>query len=214
MITKSWHIPGAVYQVLTSNEPVPVADEAKVAPRAVHPALRIVRPTLGDAEELLRFELANRLYFEQWINPRAADYYSHAGVQAALAVALRDAAQDRAYQYLVKLEGAIVGRVNLNHVLRPYFNKAEVGYRIGEQHAGKGIATQAVALLLGQAFDTLGFERIEATVRERNHASVHVLKNNGFATYGKSLRSVQHNGQWFDLLHMSTRRRGQPIDPL
>lgn len=207
MIPKSWPIPGAVYQQLKSDDP------PKVPSRTALLALQIVAPTLADAESLLHFELANRNYFEQWINPRAGDYYSAAGVRAALEAAARQATGDKAYQYLVKLEDAIVGRVNLNHVLRPYFNKAEVGYRIGEQYAGKGIATQAVALLLDRAFSTLGFERIEATVREMNQASVHVLKNNGFTTYGTSLRSMQHDGQWFDLLHMSTRRRGQPVDP-
>lgn len=206
---KSWHIPGAVYQVLTSKDLAPAVNEPTILQRAAHAGLRIVRPTLADAKDMLQFELTNRAYFEQWINPRAAGYYCLAGVSAAIEAAAFDAERDSAYQYLVKVEHLIVGRVNLNHVLRPYFNKAELGYRIGEQHAGKGIATQAAGLLLAEAFETLGFKRIEATVRELNVASVGVLKNNGFNSYGKSLRSVQHDGGWFDLIHMSTHRRGR-----
>lgn len=168
--------------------------------------LRIARPEPSDAEALLQFELDNRAYFEHWINARSPDYYSLPAVQVAIEIAQREARADLSHQFLVKDGENIVGRVNLAHVARPYFNRAELGYRIGEQFVGSGYASQAVALVLKQAFQALQFRRIEATVRAVNPGSVRVLKKNGFAQFGHSKRSMQLHGEWFDLLHFDIRQ--------
>ena len=168
--------------------------------------LQLARPAPSDAEALLQFELKNRAYFEQWINARSPDYYSLPAVQVAIEIAQREARADLSHQFLIKDADTIVGRVNLAHVARPYFNRAELGYRIGEQFAGKGYASQAVSLVLKEAFQTLNFQRIEATVRAVNAGSVQVLKKNGFAQFGHSKLSMQLHGAWFDLLHFDIRR--------
>ena len=172
--------------------------------------LKIARPAPSDAHSLLQFELENRAYFEQWINARSPDYYSLAAVQVAIEIAQREARADLSHQFLVKHGDTIVGRVNLAHVARPYFNRAELGYRIGEQFAGKGYASQAVALVLKQAFQELNFHRIEATVRAVNEGSVRVLRKSGFKQFGHSRRSMQLHGEWFDLLHFDIRRDDSP----
>jgi [ribosomal protein S5]-alanine N-acetyltransferase len=98
--------------------------------------LRISYPTLSDAEALLAFELENHSCFEQWINARASDYYTRSAVRDAIKAAVADIDGDRAYQFLVRYDDTIVGRVNLVGVTRPYFNKATLGYRIGRRFAG------------------------------------------------------------------------------
>ncbi len=199
-LLRPWRIPGAVYQQHNVQP-----SQMQVAP-VVAADMLIAKPALSDAPELLAFELENRTYFESWISPRAPEYYSIDGVTEAILLSERETVDDLGHQYLVKVAGAIVGRINLNHVLRPYFNKVELGYRMGQRHAGKGYATQAVSLLLAEAFHRLNFTRVEATVREVNRGSLRVLEKNGFRRYGKSQRSVQFNGEWFDLLHLCTER--------
>jgi ribosomal-protein-alanine N-acetyltransferase len=169
-------------------------------------SLRIRRLVPGDAAELLQFELANRAYFESWVNARNESYYSAEGVAAAITASQAAWAADHAYQYLVIDEHRIVGRINLTSIKRPHFNSAELGYRVGECEVGKGVASRAVALCLDEAFGTHDLWRVEATARPENQASMRVLERNGFKAFGQSRRSFQLQGTWFDRVHFERHR--------
>ena len=171
--------------------------------------LAIRPPTLADAPALLAFELENRAYFEHWIHPRDPGYYSEAGVCDAIDQADAARRDDQGYQFLAVEGERIVGRVNLSHVQRARFDCADLGYRVGERDAGRGVAGRAVTLCLREAFGPLGFWRIQATARPENRASTRVLERSGFAAFGHSRRSVQLHGQWFDLLHFERHRDPQ-----
>jgi ribosomal-protein-alanine N-acetyltransferase len=127
-------------------------------------------------------------------------------VRAALALAQREREMDLSHQYLLKSAGAIVGRINLTGIQRLAFNKATLGYRIGQAYAGQGLASRAVALLVDEAFGRLGFWRLEANSRPENLASVRVLQRNGFREYGRATRSMQHQGEWFDQILFERHR--------
>jgi ribosomal-protein-alanine N-acetyltransferase len=171
--------------------------------------LRLRPVAAGDAVALLRFELAHRAYFERWINARDPTFYSEHGVAAAIAAAEAAWANDQAFQYLVVEDERIVGRVNLTTVRRRHFQCADLGYRIGENDGGRGIASRAVALCLAQAFGTHGLARIEAVARPENKGSVRVLERNGFRQFGHSRRSFELGGHWFDRL-LFERHRDAP----
>jgi ribosomal-protein-alanine N-acetyltransferase len=174
------------------------------------PADLRIRPLTGDdAGALLQFEVEHRAFFERWINARDPSFYSAHGVEAAIAAAETARAQDQAFQYLVVEGGRIVGRVNLTSVRRTHFQCADLGYRIGERDAGRGLASQAVALCLAQAFGPLGLTRVEAVARPENRGSVRVLERNGFRQFGHSRRSFELGGRWFDRL-LFERHRDSP----
>ncbi|WAC75083.1 GNAT family N-acetyltransferase [Roseateles sp. SL47] len=155
----------------------------------------------GDVEELRQFEFLNRTFFESRINARPPKFYEAGGVEAAVAEALREVAEDRGYQYLIRnAAGRLVGRINLSHVRRQHFHSCELGYRIGESENGKGYASAAVKLMLAQAFGPLGLMRVEARARADNMGSVRVLQRNGFTQFGRSQRSFEIGGEWFDVL--------------
>ncbi|MFL6699484.1 MAG: GNAT family N-acetyltransferase [Vitreoscilla sp.] len=166
-----------------------------------------IRPVAGsDAVALLQFELAHRAYFESWVNSRDPRFYSEEGVAAAIAGAEAAWAGDQAFQYLIVEDERIVGRVNLTAVRRTHFHCADLGYRIGEQDGGRGIASRAVALCLEQAFGAHRLERIEAIARPENRGSVRVLERNGFRQFGHSRRSFQLGGRWYDRLLFERHR--------
>ena len=170
-----------------------------------------IRPVVAaDVAALLRFELAHRAYFEQWINAREPAFYSERGVAAAIAVAEAARAADQAFQYLVVEDGRLVGRVNLTAVRRAHYQCADLGYRTGEHDGGRGIASKAVALCLEQAFGTHGLRRIEAVARPENQGSVRVLERNGFARFGHSRLSFELGGRWFDRLLFERHRDPRP----
>lgn len=164
--------------------------------------IHLVPPTPGIADELLRFETANRAFFETHINARPAGFYSPEGVRAAIALAVREAAGDKGYQFLVRGEaGELLGRVNLIGVRRAHFHCAELGYRMAEAACGQGHASEAVRLVLAKAFGELKLRRVEANARAGNEGSVRVLLRNGFREFGRSTRSFELGGVWHDRLH-------------
>lgn len=167
--------------------------------------LQLHPPASSDLPALLAFELENRAYFENWVTARAPSYYHPEAIAAAIEQAQRERQQDLAYQYLAKLDGQIIGRVNLTAVTRPYFNKATLGYRIGERFGGRGYATRVVALLLEEAFGTLELWRLEATARPQNLGSVAVMQRNGFHQYGRSEKAMRFQDAWSDLLYFERR---------
>ena len=171
--------------------------------------LRLRRLAIGDAAALLQFELEQRAYFERWVNARDPAFYSEPGVHAAIAAADAAWANDQAFQYLILDVDRIVGRINLTAVKRRHFNCADLGYRVGEHDGRRGVASQAVALCLVEAWSTHALGRVEAVARPENRGSVRVLERNGFRQFGHSRRSFELQGRWFDRLHFECHR-----DPL
>jgi len=164
--------------------------------------LQLIPPSPDVADELLRFEVDNRAFFEARVNSRPAAYYSPEGVRAAIALATKEAAEDKGYQFLVRTDvGELIGRVNLTAVKRKHFHCADLGYRMAESACGKGHASEAVRLVLDKAFGELGLKRIEANARVGNEGSVRVLLRNGFREFGRSLKSFELDGVWHDRLH-------------
>ncbi|MES2048455.1 MAG: GNAT family protein [Pseudomonadota bacterium] len=167
--------------------------------------LEISPPSIADATALLDFELANRAYFEARINARPANFYNYETVRYSIEEANQHRVLGTGYQYLIKSSGEILGRINLSGVAKRYYNKAVLGYRIGECHGGKGVGSQAVSLLLNEAFDSLGLWRVEAQVREDNLGSIRVLEKNGFSIFGRVRQGMYFNDTWGDLLHFECR---------
>ena len=63
-----------------------------------------------------------------------------------------------------------------------------------------------MALCLAQAFGAHGLWRVEAVARPENLGSIRVLERNGFTAFGRSRRSFELNGQWFDRLYFERHR--------
>ena len=168
----------------------------------IAPALALAPPAHADLDALLAFELENRAFFEATINARPPAYYSREGVAGAIGAAIEDAAQDRGYQFLVKsAAGELLGRINLSGIKRAHFQSGVLGYRIGQSAGGRGIASEAVRQVLAIAFGQLGLKRIEADASVENAGSIRVLERNGFVQYGRSRRSFELQGRWYDRLH-------------
>src|SRR3712207_3708140 len=79
--------------------------------------------------------------------------------------------------------GDVVGRINLNNVVRGAFQSCSVGYWIRPAANGRGHATAALRAMLRLAFDDLNLHRVEAGTLVHNAASQRVLERNGFLRY-------------------------------
>lgn len=70
---------------------------------------------------------------------------------------------------------------------------AEVGYWLGREARGRGVATSAVLLMSAWAFVELGIERLSLTTAPENQASQRVARRVGFTLEGR-LRAWQPTG--------------------
>ncbi len=138
-----------------------------------------------DADRLFVFEAENRSYFEAIGLPRSGAYYERASFQKILEKLVAEQEAEMHYLYLARsAQGEVIGRVNLTNVAGEPLRKAELGYRIGEPHQGKGYATAAVKLVLEQARAVHRLHRIEAGTSPENIGSQTVLLKNGFRLIG------------------------------
>ena len=77
---------------------------------------------------------------------------------------------------------------------------AEIGYWVGEEHWGKGIATEAVTAIVDYAFENTDLVRIYGIVFHPNKASAAVLENAGFRFEGTQRNAIYKNGEILDAL--------------
>lgn len=92
----------------------------------------------------------------------------------------------------------IAGSIGLSQIFRGGFQNAYLGYYLGEKFAGKGLATEAIALIVKFAFEDLKLHRIEANIQPHNLASIAVVKKNGFSKEGFSPKYLHIDGIWCD----------------
>lgn len=132
------------------------------------------------AHEVLAFELANRSYFATFISDRGDEYYTNFAEQFSASLAEQQAGTG-AYHVLVGDDGAVLGRFNIFHI---HDGTGELGYRVAQHVAGRGVATATVRELCGLAARRYGLHTLRAATSLENVASQKVLTKAGFAAVG------------------------------
>lgn len=134
----------------------------------------------GHAPAALAFELANRAYFARSISDRGDYFYEHfAGEHQAMLT--EQEAGGCAFYVLAGADGSVLGRFNLYRIGD---GRAEIGYRVAERAAGRGMATEGVRELCRLAAARHGLRTLRAAVSDQNTASQKVLLKAGFAPEG------------------------------
>lgn len=100
-----------------------------------------------------------------------------------LARNMKQAAEGSAIRMALLLDDRFVGTCSLLSIDR-HHRRCEIGYGLAPSHWGMGLASEAVAAMLEQAFKGLSIRRIEATVDPRNLASIRILERLGFRLEG------------------------------
>lgn len=144
------------------------------------PEVRLQPLTAEHRDAILAFETLNREYFAASVPDRGDDFFADYPARHAALLAMQDAGTDR-FHVLVTEDGAIAGRVN---VVRIENGEAELGYRIGRDFAGRGLATDAVRQVCDLAGASYGLARLRAATTVDNHGSRTVLLRNGFSVVG------------------------------
>jgi len=106
-----------------------------------------------------------------------------------------------------------VGWVSLR-IAEPSRSAGEIGYSIVRAHRARGLATEAVAALVAEAFSRAGLRRIRAYCLPENRASRAVLLRNGFQDEGRLARGATVQGRPVDVIaHALERERWAALTP-
>lgn len=157
--------------------------------------------SLDDANKLFDFEVENRHYFDAIGLSRSESYYNYVSFEEIVNDLVKDQELGVHFMYLITNEqDEVVGRINLTDVIKGPLNKAELGYRIGEKHQGKGYATAAAKIIISKAKKVHNLHRIEAGTSPQNIGSQIVLIKNGFQFVGKYTQYIMTAEGWTDSL--------------
>lgn len=93
--------------------------------------------------------------------------------------------------------GSVVGTATLADINREH-RRAELGFALRRGLWGRGLASEAVSLLLDQAFGAMGLHRIEADTDPGNQSAMRLLERLGFRREGYLPQRWFVGGQWHD----------------
>jgi [ribosomal protein S5]-alanine N-acetyltransferase len=154
------------------------------------PELQRLRADHGPA--VLAFELANRAYFATFISDRGDEFFDHFTEQHNALLAEQEAGTC-IFHVLIGEDGAVLGRFNLVNIED---GAAELGYRVAQHVAGRGVTTATVQELCGLAAAQYGLRTIRAQTTHDNVASQKVLTKSGFVPAGPA-EPGGRPGTWF-----------------
>jgi RimJ/RimL family protein N-acetyltransferase len=96
--------------------------------------------------------------------------------------------------FAIEIGNVVAGNISCMWHKDVYAKTVELGYFIGENYWGKGIATAAVALMIEAIKKNKEIVRIEAKIFGGNGASARVLEKNNFVLEGTRKNAIYKNG--------------------
>ena len=142
------------------------------------PELQRLRADHGPV--VLAFELANRGYFAASISDRGDEFFAQFTERHDALLAEQETG-NCACHVLVGEDGSVLGRFNLYDIKD---GTAELGYRVAQRAAGRGVATATVRELCQLAASRYRLRTLRAAVTRDNVASQKVLIKAGFVPVG------------------------------
>ncbi|CCH48593.1 GNAT family N-acetyltransferase [Pseudodesulfovibrio piezophilus] len=102
-----------------------------------------------------------------------------------------------------------IGPINREHAF------ATMGIFVGDKTSwGKGIASEAISLIIHFAFTCLQLFRVDAGVYEKNTASLRTFQKNGFVVEGRRrMHRVTHDGRTSIILLGILREEWEALNP-
>ncbi|MGN6464031.1 MAG: GNAT family N-acetyltransferase [Rhizobiaceae bacterium] len=157
-------------------------------------------PVTSDYAAWAALREASRSFLEPWEPRWAPDELERQAWRSRIQRYREDYARGSALPFFIFVnQGAsLAGGITLGNIRHGVSQSAQIGYWVGEKHAGKGLMLEAVNLVIPYAFDTLGLHRIEAACIPGNRRSIRVLEKARFTREGLLRSYLRINGSWQD----------------
>jgi [ribosomal protein S5]-alanine N-acetyltransferase len=165
--------------------------------RVIPQGYRIRELRAEDAPALADAYRRNREHLAPWDPARNESFYTDEGQAAAMVGQLASARQGLGVLWVLERDGRIVGRMNLNNIVRGVLRSASLGYWVDAEHQRRGLASGAVGFACEQARER-GLHRVEAGTLLHNEASQRVLDRCGFELFGIAPKHLFIDGSWQD----------------
>ncbi len=121
-------------------------------------------------------------------------------------------AGQRDYLIVDRASGEPMGEIGYgNRFSFPDYEAQELGYIVHPAYRGRGIATQAVCILVNHLFDATPINRIQAGIVVGNEASCRVAEHAGMAQEGILRGLIFLHGRYVDM-HLYSILRSQWCD--
>jgi RimJ/RimL family protein N-acetyltransferase len=139
--------------------------------------LELVSVSLGYAETLLSWRNES---ISQRYNPlRALDLDQLRSFLSTIQNDLKNLKENTEYGWFVRDENTLVGMIAVRGVSLT-MGYAEIGVMVAQDMQGKGIATQALRLLIGNVFRETNLRKLFGYIHEENLASRRCFEKLGF----------------------------------
>lgn len=170
--------------------------------------LYLRHPEKSDYHQWTCLRAASADFLRPWEPLWPADDLTPQGYRRRLEQYQKDRRSGRSLPFLIfrHEDNRLIGGINVSNIRRGICQSASIGYWMGEDFAGHGYMSRAVALLLPYLFDHQGLHRVEAACLPTNEPSMAVLKKCGFQFEGKARSYLCINGKWEDHLLYSALR--------
>jgi ribosomal-protein-alanine N-acetyltransferase len=169
------------------------------------PALKGARVTLrqprtSDYRAWAALRQESRAFLEPWEPRWAPDELERAAWRSRVRRYREEEAAGTASAFLIfeNQAGRLVGGITIGNIRYGVSQSAQIGYWMGERHAGKGFMPDAIRALLAHAFARMRLHRIEAACIPGNARSIRVLEKVGFTREGLLRSYLRINGVWQD----------------
>lgn len=144
----------------------------------------------GDTISLRMVELSdcNENYYN-WMNDKEVNQYMETRWAKQTDESIKAFVQsirqsDHSYLFAIVYNGKHVGNIKLGPI-HPIYKHADISYFIGDKSAwGKGVATEAILLVVKFAFEELKLNKLQAGAFEQNKGSQNALLKAGFVLEG------------------------------
>lgn len=98
----------------------------------------------------------------------------------------------------IESEGLLVGCVGAQPLPFEHSRTANIGYWLGREYWGRGLAARALSLLTEQIFQETEIVRLQASVYSPNIASMRVLEKAGYRQEAILAQAIFKHNQFYD----------------
>ena len=157
--------------------------------------LRALEPE--DLDLLYTIENDRQLW---WVGTQTAPY-SRYRLRDYIANAQNDIYKDEQVRFVIEADNKAVGLIDLFN-FSPKEQRAEVGIALLAEAQGRGVAHEALTLLIQYARDILHLHQIYAIVPTTNTPSIHLHQATSFKPAAQLKDWLQHSGKYEDAILM------------
>jgi len=158
-----------------------------------------LRPFKSDDREAIAMHLNDRKVWRN-LTDRIPHPYTLSDADEWLERQAKSRRENRIHNFAIEVAGEACGSIGIEPFSDLARRGAEIGYWLGREHWGAGIATRALTQLTEHIFAVTDLVRLQATIIDWNPASCRVAEKAGYVCEGRLRLSISKDGTITDSL--------------